>query len=207
VLTSGLGTYACSVRFDSFYVRPSTPSVGVRSTIHVSFAMHTVKPFRTTIILAALLFVFDAFVLNQGFVSLVMILITLCVMLPRALWVYRKNRQLYLTRLTKAAIYLLAAFSVFAADNLQNRIADKRAIALGNGCLAFHAKYNHYPQQLNELVPEFIPHVPMAKSFAGARFMYYSPASGREPMLYYEAIPPFGRRFYHMEKGYWGFLD
>jgi hypothetical protein len=169
--------------------------------------MHKLKPLRITIILAAILFIFDAFVLNQGFVSLVIILITLFVLLPRALWVYRKNRPLYLTRLTKAGIYLLAAFSVFTANALQNRIADRRAIALGNACLAFHAKYNHYPQQLNELVPEFIPYVPMAKSLAGASFMYFSPPSGHEPMLYYQALPPFGRRFYHMEKGSWGFMD
>lgn len=169
--------------------------------------MQKLEPLRITIILAAILFVFDAFVLNQGFVSLIVILITLVVLLPRALWVYRKSRQLYLTRLTKAGIYLLAALFVFAANALQNRIADRRAIALGNACLAFHTKYNRYPRQLNELVPEFIPYVPMAKSLTGASFMYFSPPNGHEPMLYYQALPPFGRRFYHMEKRSWGFLD
>jgi hypothetical protein len=26
-------------------------------------------------------------------------------------------------------------------------------------------------------------------------------------MLYYEALPPFGRRFYHLESRSWGYLD
>ena len=165
------------------------------------------KKLRITIILAALLFFLDAFLLNQGFLSLVLIPITLFVLLPHALWVYRKDRALYLTRLTKAGIFLLAAFSVFAANTLQNRIADRRAIMLGNACIAFRAKYQHYPTRLNDLAPEFIRSVPMAKPLAGAPFFYSNSLSGHEPMLFYAAIPPFGRRFYHMETGGWGYLD
>jgi hypothetical protein len=85
-------------------------------------------------------------------------------------------------------------------------MADRRAIELGKACLAYHARYQHYPQHLEELVPEFLPSVPVAKYTLGGFFHYYRPTSG-EPMLYYEALPPFGRRFYHMETGGWGYLD
>jgi hypothetical protein len=166
------------------------------------------KSYRTTIILAAGLFLLDAFVLNQGFVALLIVAITLCVFIPRALWAFRKNHRVYLQRLTKAGIYLLAAFSVFAANALQNRIADHRAIALGNACLAYRLKYQHYPENLEKLVPEFMASVPLAKPLSGAHFSYYAPAGGgMEPMLFYQALPPFGRRFYHMEKHYWGYMD
>ena len=153
------------------------------------------------------LFFLDAFALNQGFVSVLVIFVALFILVPWALLAYRKNRQLYLTRLTKAGIFLLAAFAVFLAIAFQNRIADRWAIKIGNACLAFRAKYHRYPEELNELVPEFVPYVPLAKPLAGIGFVYSSPPSGGEPMLFYEAMPPFGRRFYHMEKGYWGFLD
>lgn len=87
-------------------------------------------------------------------------------------------------------------------------MADHRAVMLGNACLAFHAKYHRYPITLNELVPEFIPAVPLAKyTFLGEPFFYSSGNDGRGPKLYYEAMPPFGRRFYHMETDSWGFLD
>jgi hypothetical protein len=167
------------------------------------------KPLRNTIALAAGLFAVDAFVLNQGAVALLVILVVLLVLLPRALWALRKDRGLYLQRLTKAGIYLLACVAVFVANAVQNRMADRRAIELGNACLAYHAKYQRYPNRLDELVPEFLPSVPLAKYSLGgsAVFFYASRPDGREPMLFYEAIPPFGRRFYHMETGRWGFLD
>ena len=166
------------------------------------------KRYQTTSLIAAGIFVFDAFVLNQGAVAIFVILLTLLVFLPRALWALRISRALYLERLTRAGIYLLAAVAVFAANVLQNRMADRRAIELGNACLAYHAKYQHYPQRLQELVPEFLPSVPPAKyTLGGGSFFYSAGLSGKEPMLYYEALPPFGRRFYHVETGGWGYLD
>jgi hypothetical protein len=154
------------------------------------------------------LFILDALVLNQGFVALCLILVTVFVFLPRALWVRRGDRHLYERRLAKAGIYLMAAVAVFGSNALQNRIADHRAIKIGNACLAFRVKYQRYPIRLDELVPEFLPSVPVAKIHARRRsFLDFSPPSGREPMLFYEALPPFGRRFYHMETGGWGYLD
>lgn len=167
------------------------------------------KPFKSTIILAAGLFVLDAFVLNQGVVALVIILFVLFVLMPRALWALRSSRRLYLERLTKTGIYLLACVAVFVANAMQNRMANRRAVEIGQACLAYHAKYRHYPQRLDELVPEFLPSVPLAKYSLGgsAVFFYAWRPDGGEPMLFYEAMPPFGRRFYHMETGRWEFLD
>lgn len=166
------------------------------------------KLYKKTILIAAGLFIFDAFFLNQGIVALLIIPLTFFVFLPRALWALRTRRRLSLERLIKAGIYLLAAVAILVANALQNRMADRRAVELGKACLAYHAKYNHYPQRLNELVPEFIPSVPVAKyTLGGNSFFYSSRSDGSEPMLYYEALPPFGRRFYHMETGGWGFLD
>ena len=75
------------------------------------------------------------------------------------------------------------------------------AIAIGNACLAYRAKYHQYPAELKDLVPEFLPSVPVAKW--GDEHFGYSRAldPDRQPMLYYAAVPPFGRRFYHMERG------
>jgi hypothetical protein len=158
--------------------------------------------------IAAGLFILDAFILNQGFVALCLILVTVFVFLPRALWARRTNRRLYEQRLAKAGIYLLAAVTVFGSNALQNRMADRRAIKIGNACLAFQAKYRRYPRRLDELVPAFRPSVPVAKyTLGGSGFFYFNPPAGREPTLFYEAMPPFGRRFYHMETGGWGYLD
>ena len=157
-----------------------------------------------TACVAVALFILDAFVLNQGIVALCVIFVTVFVFLPRAVWVPRGDRHLYGRRLAKVGIYVVAAVAIFGSNAQQNRMADRRAIKIGNACLAFRVRYQRYPHSLEELVPS----VPVAKyTLGGDHFSYSNPPSGREPMLYYEALPPFGRRFYHMETGAWGYLD
>lgn len=163
------------------------------------------NPLTKTTRIAASLFVLDAFILNQGVVNqgvvaLCLILVTMFVFLPRAFWARRADRRLYEQRLAKAGIYLLTAVAAFGCKVLQNRMADRRAIKIGSACLAFHAKYQHHSGRLDELVPDFLPSVPVAKyTLGGNNFFYFSPPEGREPILYYEAFSPSGRRFYHME--------
>ena len=173
------------------------------------FLPNRTKTYTKSICVAAGLFILDAFGLNQGFLALCLMLVSVLVLLPRALWALRENRRPAEQRLVKTGIYLLTAVAIIACNSLQNRMADRQAIKIGNACLAFHAKYQRYPEDLNELVPAFLPSVPVAKySLMGnAVFFYSSPIVGREPMLYYQVIPPFGRRFYHMETGTWGYLD
>jgi hypothetical protein len=126
---------------------------------------------------------------------------------PFALLLRRRDRRKYEQRLVKIAIYVLTGVAVLGSNTLQNRIADRRAIAIGNACLAYRAKYHQYPAELKDLVPEFLPSVPVAK-WSGEHFSYSRALDpDREPMLYYAAVPPFGRRFYHMESGGWGYLD
>ena len=97
---------------------------------------------------------------------------------------------------------------MLACNALQNRLADRRAVVIGNACLAYRAKYHLYPAKLEDLVPEFLPSVPRAK-WNGESFKYstWLLDPDHEPMLYYAAVPPFGRRFYHMKSGAWGYLD
>jgi hypothetical protein len=167
------------------------------------------KAYKKTLLWALGLFILDAFVLSQGGVALVLILLVFVVFLPRALWVARKDPPLYRQRVIKAWIYLVAAILIFVSIGVQNRMADRRAIAIGKACLSFRAKYNRYPQTLQELVPEFMPSVPPARYSLGGHdsFIYIPRLDSREPMLFYEAVPPFGRKFYHMESGEWGWLD
>jgi hypothetical protein len=57
------------------------------------------NPLIKTTCIAAGLFVLDAFILNQGVVALCLILVTMFVFLPRALWARRADRRLYEQRL------------------------------------------------------------------------------------------------------------
>ena len=161
-----------------------------------------------TAVIAAVLYVVDAFVLSLPFFALVLFAVVVLYFLPATLWAL-PNRRIARARATNAGICLLVAISIFVTLRLQNSMADRRAVKLGDACLAYRAKYHHYPKNLKALVPEFISSVPVARYglFGGDHFSYFSQDDHREPMLYYEAIPPFGRRFYHMESRSWGFLD
>jgi hypothetical protein len=167
------------------------------------------RPLRVAAIIAVVLYLVDAFALCQGFFALVLFAVVLLYFVPATLWALRADRGVARLRAAKAGIYLLAAVSILVTIGLQNRMADRRAVKLGEACLAYRAKYHHYPKTLEALVPEFASSVPVARYglLGGDSFFYYSQDGDREPMLYYEAIPPFGRRFYHMESRSWGYLD
>jgi len=168
---------------------------------------------RASTIIAAVtgtvLYVVDAFVLALPFFASVLLAVVVLYFLPATLWALWSDRRVAKVRATYASIYLLVAISIFVTLGLQNRMADHRAVKLGDACLSYRTKYHHYPANLEVLVPEFIPSVPVARYglFRKDRFWYISNRDNREPMLYYQALPPFGRRFYHMESRSWGYLD
>ncbi len=167
------------------------------------------KSLRATIIIAAFLYVLHAFVLNQGFVAVVLFAVVLFYFVPATLWALREDRHLAGRRFAKLGICLLAAISIVVTNGLQNRMADRRAIMVGDACEAYRAKYHHYPKQLSALVPEFLSSVPSAKYglLRNEHFSYSIGDKDAEPMFYYQAVPPFGRRFYHMTSRSWGYLD
>src|SRR5262249_26844822 len=113
--------------------------------------MNRVRPYIKTSCLAASLFVLDVFILNQGLVAVILILLALFVFVPIALFLRRRDKRKYEQRLVKIAIYVVTGVAVLTSNTLQNRLADRRAIAIGNACLAYRAKYHQYPAELNDL--------------------------------------------------------
>jgi hypothetical protein len=159
----------------------------------------------------------DAFVFFLPLSALVLIAVVLLYFLPATLWALRTDRRGARLRAAKAGICLLAAVSIYVTINAQIRMADGRAVKLGDACLAYRVKYHHYPEDLKALVPEFISSIPAPRYsllLLGDDFSY-SPAFSlslddpfsydlqKEPMLYYRV--PFGYRFYHMESRKWGY--
>jgi hypothetical protein len=59
---------------------------------------------------------------------------------------------------------------------------------------------------LEELVPEFIPNVPLAKYNFGFNQFVYS-RNEDDATLYYFAVPPFGRPVYDFASREWKYLD
>lgn len=141
-------------------------------------------------VIAAVLYVVDAFVLLSEFFDYVLFGVVLMYFLPAMLWALRRDRRVAKLRAAKAGIYLFAAVSIVVTILSQNHMADRRAVKLGDACLAYRAKYHHYPKDLEALVPEFIPSVPVPKYGLGLlsreRFVYSAGQYGEGPMLHYD---------------------
>jgi hypothetical protein len=157
-------------------------------------------------IIAAVLYVADAFVFFSEFFHHLLIGVVLLYFLPATLWALRTGHRIASLRAAKASIYLLAAVSISVTNDLQKGMADRRTVKLGDACLAYRAKYHHYPQDLNALVPEFISSVPVARYGLprGSRFRYSAgwDANGfpERPWLSYEV---FEMRQYDIESRRW----
>ena len=156
---------------------------------------------------AAIWFVVDAFFLGQGILSAAFLLLLICAVPVLAIYsALRKRWPEFRHHMAKIGIYAAACLAAIGAVYLNNAMAARRAVRLGEACRQFHAKYNRYPASLQELAPEFIDGVPAAKyTFMNSDFFYMK--SDTDPEIYFVEMPPFGRRFYHVKSGNWGYLD
>ena len=153
---------------------------------------------------AGALVFFDAFFLNQGVISACIGLWMLLGALPRA--AFHKDHAQRRRRLARVAIYLGAVALVLGLNWANNRLAQSRAEALIGAIKAYQQKHQRFPAKLDELVPEFVEQVPVAKytlAFGG----FYYVATPDYHGLFYVEMPPFGRPTYHFEQNAWGYVD
>ena len=128
-------------------------------------------------------------------------------MLPRALlaW-YRNDRALARSRALKAAIYAVMVFGVFGANYLNNALARSRAEVLVTAARQYEARHHRLPDKLQDLVPDFIPEVPLAKYTLMFNDFHYISREGWHGHLWV-SIPPFGRPTYRFEENKWDYID
>lgn len=161
--------------------------------------------FGRAIVLATLLLAVDAFVLNQGVIALLVGLWLLLIELPRT-YLAKRFMTVRPQRLRNMAVYLLSVILVLGLNALNNRVARVRAEALVVAVKAYHAKNQRYPKSLEELVPDYIERVPLAKyTLMFNRFSYNT--SDQYTSLFYVALPPFGRPTFSFNRDAWGYLD
>lgn len=154
------------------------------------------------ILLGSLLILIDAFILNQGLLSGLVILIQLVIGIPNILRASSNHtRQV---RLVTLAIYIGAALIVFTANYVNNRIAHHRAEVLISSIKAYKAAENNYPDRLQDLVPKYISAVPNAKFTLEFNKFYYS---SDHHFLLYVSFPPFTRPTYSFDKEQWQVAD
>jgi membrane-bound ClpP family serine protease len=160
---------------------------------------------RRALILGALLIAFDAFFLGQGIISLVIGLWLLVIGLPLT-FLLKRFLTVRQQRLRNIAIYFGAVVLVFVIVVANARIARVRADMLITAVKAFQAKNQRYPNTLDELVPEFIDGVPLAKYTLALNKFWYGTSEGYT-YLFYVKIPPIGRQTYSFNDNKWEYRD
>jgi hypothetical protein len=101
--------------------------------------------------------------------------------------VYFAGRRKDRSQLVLATVYALAGTASFAVILLNWRIAEARSQPVITACKQFHTKYQRYPEELRELVPQFLPAVPHAGyTLISRRFNYFPsrPAIGFAVMFH-----------------------
>ena len=153
---------------------------------------------------AAVLVLVDAFLMNQGVISVVIGIGLVLIGLPRTF--LPKFAAVRSQRLRNLGVYFAAVIVVIILNLGNNRLAASRGDELVAAVKAFHTKHSQYPDSLDALVPEFIESVPRAKyTLQYGNFEYHK--TGEDALLYYTALPPFGRPIYNFSRGAWGYLD
>ena len=151
----------------------------------------------------------DARVLFLPVISLAVLpLILPCFLLATILSLFRRLRPRAFKAMRFLAVLFLGAVATVGAVHFRRRLTQCRAVKLGQACQAYRAKYHHYPERLDDLVPEFVAFVPRATTgISGEDGFVYSSHDGPEPFIYYNCLPPFGNCYYYVESHCWTFLD
>jgi len=98
------------------------------------------------------------------------------------------------------------AYLVLRPDRKGSERARTNAERIIAACRAFQARHGRLPDELEELVPDFLPELPPAK-FDGPHFGFTYSVMHERHVLGWTHIIPFGRPFYVFEEDRWGYLD
>jgi predicted PurR-regulated permease PerM len=166
---------------------------------------NTLPNLTKAVVVAGGAFVIDALVINVGVLGIVMLLFLFPVMLVRARRV-KGDAPLYKRHVTVTALYLISAVGILLSIYINNSMAINRAERIIEACDRYNAEIGAYPDDLYDLIPDFIDRIPKAKhTYMNSRFSY-GKEDGRH-VLSFKVLPPSGINYYTMEEGKWGFRN
>jgi hypothetical protein len=150
------------------------------------------------------LYVVDAFVLAQGVITVVVTAVMVVLGVIDAL---RGGSTLRRRGVVTICSYAVLAFAVLGTIRANNALARHRASRVIDALERYKADHGGYPHRLKDLVPVYLPSVPLAKfTLAFNSYRYFS-RDGKSADLFYVALPPFGRPTYLLEAKRWTYID
>jgi len=155
---------------------------------------------------AALLFAIDGICLGQfGFAALLFGW-TVLVRIPMIALAW-KDRPLRNFRIKKVALYLLAVVGIMVLFIFNRQVGTQRAEELVKAVEAYSAKHGQFPQNLEQVVPEFMSAIPVARYTLAANDYSYKTAPDGKHVLSWTVTPPLARKSCTFEEKRWVTLE
>ena len=147
-----------------------------------------VKSFRRPSVLSALvaasiLFVMDALIGNVVLLCLLMGIYQVVVELPLSF--LKRNGPTRRQSLRNIAVYLGALLLAIVMVKVNAYVAPLHAHQIIDAIESYHAANGVYPKELDDLVPQFIDHVPCAQYTFGGFFYYMRGGTIEAPIFFY----------------------
>jgi hypothetical protein len=160
-----------------------------------------------TLVGAPVVYLLDAFALNQGALAVLVALVVLVALIPALIVsAVKRDGQRAAVWGLRAGAFTVAAIAVISTNAWQNHEARRRADIVIAACERFQAATGQYPTQLAELVPAYLPGVPRAKYVLAFGAFTYDARPDRHTLMYV-SLPPFGRPYFVFEEKRWSTLD
>ena len=155
---------------------------------------------------ATLLFVLDGLCLGQFGFAVLLAGWTILVRLPMVALAW-KDKPLRAFRVRKVVIYLLAVVGIMALFIFNRQMGTRRADELVLAVQAYAARHGQFPQNLPQVVPDFMSAIPLARyTLVANDFAYKVTPEGRH-VLSWTVMPPLARKAYTFEEKAWKTLD
>lgn len=157
---------------------------------------------RPAVFIAIALVVIDGLVLYQGILSLAVLFCMTLFGLPRL--ILRPNARTRHERVGNLGIYACAVVAVLTLNEINLKISEDHAEEMVAAVEKYRSRHGEYPRSLEDLVPEFMPAIPVVRyTFPAAQFEYFR--LGPDPVLAYTAAPPFTRPTYDFAQAKWSY--
>ncbi|MFQ5779758.1 MAG: hypothetical protein ACE5HN_03095 [Nitrospiria bacterium] len=164
------------------------------------------RSYFSSFVTAIILYLVDAIILNQGGIAVITALFVIFILLPKILFAALKKDSALLAESTvKAAIYTVMVVAIITSVILDNKRARHRAEGLVDAARQYEATHGRLPDKLQDLVPEFIPEIPSAKSGFMYSYFRYISSKGHHELIWVD-FPPHDDAFYLFETDRWGFM-
>jgi hypothetical protein len=162
--------------------------------------------FKRIIAVALLLTVFDGFICGLPAFGLFLsatVFVASAIASIIFLFVDKGFSRLYAV---KSLIYLCAGTCIIGVFRLNTHIGDMNAGKIIHAVENYKADKGDYPVQLDSLVPEYMPKIPVC-AYRMLNNQYRYTYTETSHYLMCANLPPYGRRLYYFDHKEWAYID